>query len=114
MRTCVHIILLLVLYLPANAIRISGTITDEKGNILPYASVFIKGSSQGTTSNNQGKYFLDLLPGKYAIICQYVGYARQEKQIDISTQSITLDFKLLPQQTLLKEVIVKPGGEDPA
>jgi len=98
----------------ALASRISGTVTDDKGNILPYASVFVKGSSVGTTSNNLGRYFLDLQPGDYTIVCQYVGYARQEKKISLRSESILLDFKLSIQQTSLKEVVVKPGGEDPA
>jgi Family of unknown function (DUF5686)/CarboxypepD_reg-like domain len=110
-----------VLYFPfflfchgAFAVKISGTISDDKGNILPYASVFIKGSSQGTTSNNLGKYFLDLPPGDYTIVCQYVGYTRQEKKITLRSAAATLDFQLSIQQTSLKEVEVKPGGEDPA
>ncbi len=114
MKTCQLLISFLFLFHAAHATRISGTVTDDKGNILPFASVFIKGSSQGTTSNNRGRYFLDLLPGRYIIICQYVGYARQEKQLTLGTESVTLDFQLSVQQTSLKEVIVKPGGEDPA
>ena len=98
----------------AFAVRISGTVSDDKGNILPYASVFIKGSSQGTTSNNLGRYFLDLAPGDYTIVCQYVGYTRQEKKITLSTTPVNLDFRLSIQQTSLKEVEVRPGGEDPA
>ncbi len=96
------------------AVRISGMIADDKGNILPFASVFIKGSSQGTTSNNRGKYFLDLPAGTYTIVCQYVGYARQEKTVTLSAEAITLDFHLSIQQTNLNEVTVKAGAEDPA
>ena len=114
MKTFPIIFVLLLFQLGAYAIKISGTITDNKGNILPYASVFVKGSSLGTTSNNRGKYFLDLAPGNYIIVCQYVGYARQEKTITLSSESISLDFQLSIQQTVLKEVVVKPGGEDPA
>ena len=83
MRAPVLLITLLLLSHIAFAVKISGTITDDKGNILPYASIFIKGSSQGTTSNNRGKYFLDLPPGNYTLVCQYVGYARQEKIITL-------------------------------
>jgi len=114
MRILTLIYFLLLFSCGALAAKISGTVTDDKGNILPYASVFVKGSSIGTTSNNLGKYFLDLLPGNYTIVCQYVGYARQEKKIALSTGSIILDFQLSVQQTSLKEVEVKPGGEDPA
>ena len=114
MRTFVLFFSLLLLFHGAHAIKITGTITDDKGNILPFASVLIKGSSQGTTSNNQGKYFLDLPAGNYTIVCQYVGYARQEKKVQLNVESIILDFQLSVQQTNLKEVVIKSGAEDPA
>ena len=114
MRTFILLFLFSLLHFIAHAVKISGTITDDKGNILPFASVFIKGSSTGTTSNNRGKYFLDLPAGSYIIVCQYVGYARQEKAVTLTSESITLDFSLSIQQTNLKEVIVKAGAEDPA
>ncbi len=94
--------------------RISGTVTDDKGNILAYASVYVKGTRTGTTSNNHGNYFLDLSPGNYSIVCQYVGYARQEKNITVTADAATLNFQLALQQTSMKEVVVKAGGEDPA
>ncbi len=114
MRAPVLLIILMLLSQIAFAIKISGTVSDDKGNILPYASIFIKGSSQGTTSNNRGRYFLDLPAGNYTLVCQYVGYARQEKLITLGTEALILDFKLSIQQTTLKEVTIKPGGEDPA
>lgn len=79
MRTFFLLLLFSLFHYDVLAVKISGTITDDKGNILPYASVFIKGSSQGTMSNNRGKYFLDLPAGNYTIVCQFVGYTRQEK-----------------------------------
>jgi Family of unknown function (DUF5686)/CarboxypepD_reg-like domain len=114
MRTSAFLVYFLLLFQFAKAVRVSGTVTDDKGNILPYASVFIKGSSQGTTSNNRGRYFLDLTPGSYSIICQYVGYARQEKTITADKEPIIIDFYLSIQQTSLKEVTIKSGAEDPA
>ncbi len=79
-----------------------------------YASVFIKGTTHGTTANNQGKYFLDIEAGKYTIICQYVGYTRQEKSSGGFNETCVLDFSLPLQLTTMKEVVVRPGGEDPA
>jgi len=40
--------------------RITGTIKDDKGNALPYASVSIKEKGSGTTANQQGHYSLEL------------------------------------------------------
>jgi hypothetical protein len=94
--------------------RISGTVTDDHGAPLPYASVFVKGTSRGTTTNNQGKYVLDLEQATYTIVCQYVGYARQEKSVTVGGETIVLNFQLSLQRTTMKEVTVRPGGEDPA
>ena len=105
---------LLVISFTALAGKISGSVTDEKGNVLPFASVLIKGTSKGTATNNLGIYFLQLNAGTYTIVCQYVGYARVEKTITVKEDDAILDFQLLPQQTTMKEVIVKSGGEDPA
>jgi len=98
----------------ARAGKISGMVTDDRGNILPYASVFVKGTTKGTTSNNQGKYFLELQEGEYTIICQYVGYTRQEKKVTITNEPAVLNFRLPLQRTTMKEILVRPGGEDPA
>lgn len=106
--------LLLCLPLLSAATRISGKVTDQQGNVLPYASVSVKGTGKGTTTGQQGDYFLQLDAGTYTLVCQYVGYTRQEQTITISTQDAIVNFQLAVQQTSMKEVIVKSGGEDPA
>jgi hypothetical protein len=103
-----------IFFQSARAGKISGTVTDDKGNILAYASVFIKGASVGTTTNNSGRYFLNLPNGHYTIVCQYVGYARQEKSLDPGDEPVVLNFQLTLQQISMKEVVVKAGAEDPA
>ena len=93
--------------------KISGSITDEKAQPLPYASVLVKGTTRGTTANSQGKYLLNLEPGTYTIVCQHLGYSREEKIVTMGEESIALDFQLHLQQLTLAEVVVKKG-EDPA
>ena len=93
---------------------ISGVVTDEKGHILPFASILVKGTPLGTTANNEGKYFLHLQQGNYVIVAQYVGYQRQEKEVQLGDADVQLNFSLGLQNLSLKEVVVKPGAEDPA
>ena len=50
--------------------RVTGLVTDENGNTLPYATILVKGTTRGTTTNAEGKFFIDLEPGKYTIIGQ--------------------------------------------
>ncbi|HKZ68066.1 MAG TPA: DUF5686 and carboxypeptidase regulatory-like domain-containing protein, partial [Chitinophagaceae bacterium] len=93
--------------------KISGVITDDKGNPLPYASVSIKGTKKGTTTNSLGRYSIDLNTGQYILVAQYVGYAKNEKTITVDSNGQTVDFILSIQELTLSEVIVKKG-EDPA
>ena len=44
---------------------VSGIVRDDKGNPMPNASVLIKDKKGGTVCNVEGKYFLNLSPGKY-------------------------------------------------
>lgn len=93
--------------------RITGTATDADGKILPYASIFIKGTARGTNANSEGKYSLQLEPGQYILVCQYVGYKKEEKSITVGNKDIELNFRLSIQEVMLDPVILKQG-EDPA
>src|SRR5687768_4787859 len=96
-----------IIFQSANAGRISGTVTDNEGKLLPFASILVKGSTKGTTSNNEGRYFINLEPGEYTLICQYVGYERQEQKIQVGIENIHLNFILARQALVLTEVVVK-------
>ena len=58
--------------------RISGKILDEDGFPLPFASVLVKGTTMGTSSNAEGFYTLNLPEGQHVLIGQYIGYKRAE------------------------------------
>ncbi|HUB61284.1 MAG TPA: DUF5686 and carboxypeptidase regulatory-like domain-containing protein [Puia sp.] len=98
----------------AYATRVTGVVTDDKGSPLSYASILIKGTTRGVTAGNDGKYVLDLAPGQYTLVCQYVGYARKERKITVGETPLVVDFQLSLQQLSMAEVVVRPGGEDPA
>ncbi|HEX6193857.1 MAG TPA: carboxypeptidase-like regulatory domain-containing protein, partial [Chitinophagaceae bacterium] len=55
-------ILLFGNYLLAQSRAISGTVTDDKGNPIPIASVTIKGTPVGTTTNTLGEFKLTVPP----------------------------------------------------
>ncbi|HTE28372.1 MAG TPA: DUF5686 and carboxypeptidase regulatory-like domain-containing protein [Flavitalea sp.] len=107
-------LLILVYSIDAIAGRVTGLVKDDKGQILPFASIMIKGTSRGTTANNEGRYFLNLDSGQHIIICQYVGYGREEKTIISSSEPMELNFTLKLQAYSMDSVVVKPGGPDPA
>src|SRR6188768_1394193 len=113
MRT-VLLILLSFVSVKTMAVRVAGSVTDANDKPLAYASILVKGTTRGTTTNTDGKFFLDLEPGDYTIVAQYIGYQRKEQVIHVGDEKVTVNFQLSIQQTVLKEVVVKQGAEDPA
>src|SRR5688500_9043737 len=113
MKRTLFSLLLGLSFLSARAGKVTGTVTDLDGKILPYASIFIKGTSRGTNANNERKYSITLDPGKYTLVCQYVGYKKEEKLITVTENDLVVDFRLAIQETVMDPVILKPG-EDPA
>jgi len=110
---CIIILLFLGNYCLAGIVR--GRVANEKGAALPFATLLIKGTTQGTTTNAAGQYALELPDGDYTIVCQYMGYRKEEKPVTVTSgSSLTLDFQLQPLQLQIQEVVVKGGGEDPA
>jgi hypothetical protein len=98
----------------ANAVTISGTITDEANKPLSFASVFLKGTTTGVTANVEGRYVLNLNPGTYDIVFQYVGYLKRTEHITVDASPITLHVKLQPENFKLKEIVIAADAEDPA
>ena len=114
MRSLILFVLPVLCCIGARATRVTGTVRDETGNVLPYSSILIKGTTRGVTAGGDGKYGIELSPGKYTLICQYVGYGRQEKTVSVEVAALVIDFRLSPLQLSMAEVVVRPGGEDPA
>ncbi|MCV9929028.1 DUF5686 and carboxypeptidase regulatory-like domain-containing protein [Flavobacterium sp. LS1R49] len=94
----------------SNYAQIKGTVSDENGNPLPFVSVFEENTYNSTTSNEQGKYQLNVKEiGKNKIIFQYLGFKAQKLTIPTSSPSpYTLDVKLHEENFTLNEVIINP------
>lgn len=93
--------------------KIKGVISDKDGMPLPYATVFVKGTNKGANANSEGKYTLKLPNGKYILVCQYVGYKKEELTVVIEDNDREINFVLQQQEVVLTEAVIKTG-EDPA
>ncbi|MCY7362489.1 MAG: DUF5686 and carboxypeptidase regulatory-like domain-containing protein, partial [Ignavibacteria bacterium] len=108
--------LVILLFLSAKSYGtiLSGTIRDDKNKPLAFASVFIKETTTGVTANVEGNYTLQLAPGNYEIVFQYVGFMKTTKQVTIANTPVTLNVNLAPENFKLKEVTINADAEDPA
>lgn len=94
-------------------VTLSGKITDEKGLSIPFASIYIKNTSKGTSANADGEYRLSLNSGKYDLIIRAMGYQQSTQQI-ILTEDTKLNFVLRTESFRLQDVVIRADGEDPA
>jgi TonB-dependent starch-binding outer membrane protein SusC len=86
----------------AQSKTVSGTIKDTDGAPLPGVSVFEKGTTNGTTSDMDGKYALSV--GTNAtLVYTFIGMAPQE--IPVANQT-TIDVSMAADVNLLDEVVV--------
>ena len=106
------IITLCILLLPCNGLKsqtaqIKGVVT-EKGNPIPYASIFLEGTNIGTSSNEDGSYNIkNLKPGSYKLSVSMMGYLRYIKPIEIpNNTTIVLNIELLQSTEQLDEMVV--------
>jgi len=94
---------------------IRGTIKDEKGQALPFATIYIKSQGTGTTTNIEGDYSINLIPGTYECLFQYLGYQSLLKTVTVRSSGYTEVNVTLQQEILdLKMIEVIAGQENPA
>src|SRR5687768_15952326 len=81
---------------------ITGKITDPNGNPVANASILIKGSSTGTTSNLDGTFTLTAPTRARTLVISSVGYQSRE----VSAEGNTVNVSLSAAATSIDEVIV--------
>ncbi|QOR76263.1 MAG: SusC/RagA family TonB-linked outer membrane protein [Thermoflavifilum sp.] len=85
---------------------ITGKVVDQNGNPIPYATVQIQGTNQGTTTDQQGNFSLEV-PAGATLRVSYVGYT--PRLVAVGDQS-QLTIQLAGSATQLNELVVTALG----
>ncbi|MBS1981895.1 MAG: carboxypeptidase-like regulatory domain-containing protein [Bacteroidetes bacterium] len=93
---------------------VKGIVKAEDGTTLPYASIYVKQTGTGATTDQNGYYELLLDSGHYEIIFKYLGYEAATRIVEIGKNFIELNIVLNEQNILLQTVTVHANKEDPA
>lgn len=88
-------------------ISISGTVVDENGNPLPGANVIERGTTKGTTTDNDGNFSFAVGEGS-VLVFSFIGYLTKEVPVIDYTDLIVT---LTPDSRTLQEVLVVGYGE---
>ena len=107
---------LLLVFLPVVAkaqsgTMISGKIVSTEKEIVDFATVYLKGTNYGGTTNEEGIYHLKAPAGNYTLVVSAIGYKTVEKQVKlIDGQRVKQNITITPQAEELDEVVVVSNG----
>ena len=83
--------------------KITGTVSDKSGNILPGVNVVVTGTTQGAITDLNGKYSINISPGSKSLTFTFIGMEPMEVVIGSLTQ---IDVNMAESAIGLDEVVV--------
>lgn len=97
----------------AQTYQLTGQVVDEKGEPVPFASIYPRNAAHaGTSANSEGVFKLNIAAGTYELVVRSVGYRQAIKPVTMDEDK-HLEVTLFAESYLLDEVVIG-NGEDPA
>ena len=88
------------------SVKVSGQVSDEKGEHLPGVTVLIKGTSIGAATDMDGKFTFSIPVGKHVLQFSMVGMESKEIVIDSNKEIPEIVVVLKPAKNELEDVVV--------
>lgn len=90
---------------------ISGKVLSTEKTTVDFATVYLKGTNCGGTTNEEGIYHLQAPAGEYTLVVSAIGYKTVEKPVKLMRGERTkMNVVISPQATELDEVVVVSNG----
>ncbi len=93
--------------LAQNALAISGKVSSDKGEGIPGVSIYVKGTTKGVISDENGAFKIENLAEKSRLIFSAVGFLTQEMEVNNQT---LFEITLKENSEALNEVVVTALG----
>lgn len=108
----IYILLLIVLAIGTNAqTKISGSVKDDRGEVIPGANVLIKDSYDGTSSSAKGEFsFVSEETGIQVLVVTFVGFKTFSQPIELVGKSIEIQVTLKEEINQLDGVVISAGS----
>lgn len=88
-------------------LTITGVVTDEKGLPLPGVTILVKGTTQGTVSDSNGKYSITVKDQNAYLVFSSIGYVPQE--IAVNGKS-GINVQMVGDSKSLNEIVIVGYG----
>ena len=86
---------------------VSGKVVDHKGEAIIGASIMVKGSSQGTSTDVNGNFTIDDIADHAMLVVSSIGYKKEEVAV---TEGNSIEIRLDEDTNLMDEVVVVGYG----
>ncbi len=86
----------------AQEASVTGRVTDENDSGLPGVNVVVEGTSQGTVTDIDGRYSLEVEQGS-TLLFSFTGYTREA--IVVGNESV-INVQMTPELSVLEEIVV--------
>ena len=86
---------------------VKGKVTDEKGEALPSVAIRVKGTNEGTMTDIEGNYTIDVAGDESILIFSFIGFVAQEVMVGARS---TVEVSLKPDVSTLTELVVTGYG----
>ena len=109
-------LLLLVIFtgITGNAQSIKGRVVDDKGEPIPFSTIYVTELSYGAAANAEGEFRLSVPAGTYSCVFQSLGYQPLTREVDALSNKNEINITLFPVTYELSQVIISGKKEDPA
>src|SRR3954465_15514919 len=100
-----------IVFLTKAQVKISGIVKDNHGKKVISASITLKDTYDGATSDSSGNYsFGTTEKGNYTLVASAVGYKTVEQLITIANEPVIMNFNIKEEVNELKAVTVTAGS----
>lgn len=90
---------------------LSGKVLSTEKGVVEFATVYLKGTTYGCTSDEKGIYHLSAPAGTYTLVVSAIGYESMEQQVTLTRgERLRVNLTLKPVVEQLDEVVVIGGG----
>jgi hypothetical protein len=104
-----HLLFLLILFsgLCSAQTKVSGIVVDESGEPVAFANVIFPNSTQGTITNDNGRFYLESAQSYPSVLVSFIGY--QAREVELAS-AVNYDLTIvLTEGEQLDEVVVYSG-----
>ena len=93
---------------------ISGYVQNESNEPIAFANIFIEELNSGTSTDENGYYFLNMDVGDYDVVFSALGYETRKLNIIVQDEPVVKNIWLKSSSLELNEIVVKAKKRDPA